>query len=66
VPMRGLAMISTAPASQACDNVSDPISASEEHTTTGNGRWAMILRRKVMPSMRGISMSSVITSGTSC
>ena len=34
-------------------------------TTTGTGRCDMILRRKVMPSMRGISTSSVMTSGTS-
>src|SRR5690348_10088026 len=33
--------------------------------TTGIGRCDMILRRKVMPSMRGISTSSVMTSGTS-
>ena len=33
--------------------------------TTGIGRCDMILRRKVMPSMRGISTSSVMTSGSS-
>jgi hypothetical protein len=36
---------------------------SVEQITTGVGRSAMIFFRKVMPSMRGISMSSTMTSG---
>ena len=40
-----------------------PFSVSVEQITTGVGRSLMILRRKVMPSMRGISTSSTITSG---
>ncbi len=62
---RGFRMTSTAPASSACIRVSDPSSVSDEHMTTGTGCCAMILRRKVMPSMRGISTSRVMTSGTS-
>ena len=58
-------MTSTAPASSACSSVSDPASVSDEHITTGIGRCAISLRRKVMPSMRGISTSSVMTSGIS-
>lgn len=33
--------------------------------TTGTGCWLMSLRKNVSPSMRGISMSSVMTSGAS-
>ena len=62
-PILGLLMISTAPAAKACSVVSAPFSVSDEQITTGVGRSAMILRKKVMPSMRGISTSSVITSG---
>ncbi|GAB1458919.1 hypothetical protein MASR2M50_06930 [Thauera sp.] len=40
-----------------------PVSASEEQITTGVGRSVMIFFRKVSPSMRGISISSTITSG---
>lgn len=40
-----------------------PRAVSEEMTTTGIGRCAMILRRKVSPSILGISMSRVMTSG---
>ena len=65
IPTRGLRMTSTAPASSACIIVADPSSVSEEHITTGTGCCAMSLRRNVMPSMRGISTSSVMTSGTS-
>ena len=64
-PIFGLRITSTAPASSACIRVSEPASVSEEHITTGIGCWAISLRRKVMPSMRGISTSSVMTSGTS-
>jgi hypothetical protein len=58
-------MTSTAPASSACRSVSEPASVSDEHMTTGIGLCAISLRRKVMPSMRGISTSSVMTSGIS-
>ena len=44
--------------------VSDPMSVRLEHMTTGIGCWLMILCRKEMPSMRGISTSRVMTSGT--
>ena len=44
---------------------SAPRSVSVETITTGVGRSRMILARKSMPSMRGISTSSVITSGFS-
>ena len=40
-----------------------PASARVEQITTGVGRSVMIFLRKVMPSMRGISISSTITSG---
>ena len=63
--IRGLRITSTAPASSACINVADPSSVSDEHITTGSGCCAISLRRKVMPSIRGISTSSVMTSGTS-
>ena len=65
MPSRGLRITSTAPASSACISVSEPCSVSDEHMTTGIGRCAISLRRKVMPSMRGISTSSMITSGSS-
>ncbi len=64
-PIFGFRITSTAPASRACNRVSDPASVSEEHITTGIGCWAISLRRKVMPSMRGISTSRVMTSGIS-
>ncbi len=64
-PVVGLVMTSTAPADSACREVSAPFWVSEEQITTGVGRSLMILRRKVMPSMRGISTSSTITSGHS-
>jgi len=64
-PTLGLGMMSTAPASIASSRVSVPSRVSDEHITTGIGRCCMILRRKVMPSMRGISTSSTMTSGTS-
>ena len=62
---RGFRMTSTAPASSACISVSLPSSTSEEHITTGIGCWLISLRRKVMPSIRGISTSRVMTSGAS-
>ncbi len=64
-PIFGLRMTSTAPASSACIRVSEPASVSDEHMTTGIGCCDISLRRKVMPSMRGISTSRVMTSGTS-
>jgi hypothetical protein len=63
VPRRGLAIISTAPYSSALSVLCAPSSASVEQITTGIGCWLMIFRRNVKPSMRGISMSNVITSG---
>ena len=64
-PIFGFRMTSTAPASRVCISVSEPSSISEEHITTGMGCWAISFLRKVMPSMRGISTSSVMTSGMS-
>ena len=64
VPTCGLGMTSTAPASSASSSVAEPASVSVEQMITGIGRCAMILRRKVMPSMRGISTSRMMTSGT--
>ena len=63
VPRRGLVIISTAPYSRARKVLCAPSSARLEQITTGIGCWLMIFFRKVSPSMRGISMSSVITSG---
>ena len=57
-------MISTAPYSSAFSVVCAPSSARLEQITTGIGCWLMIFCRNVRPSMRGISISSVITSGT--
>ena len=62
-PSFGLVMMLTAPAASAAIEVSAPDSASVEQMTTGVGRSDMIFFRNVMPSMRGISMSSTITSG---
>ncbi|MNI44620.1 hypothetical protein D3C73_990020 [compost metagenome] len=64
-PILGLRMMSTAPASSACISVSEPVSVSDEHITTGIGCCDISLRRKVMPSICGISTSSVMTSGIS-
>ncbi len=57
-------MISTAPYSSALRVLCAPSSARLEQITTGMGCWVMIFCRKVSPSMRGISISRVITSGT--
>lgn len=65
VPKRGLAMISTAPYSSALRVLCAPSSARLEQIITGSGCWLMIFCRKVKPSILGISMSSVITSGIS-
>src|SRR5215212_6855650 len=59
-------MMSTAPSSSARSAVDVPSPTSPEQTMTGMGSSAMILRRNVMPSMRGISRSSTITSGRRC
>jgi len=53
----------TAPAASASSVVTAPFSVNVEQITTGVGRSAMILRRNVRPSMRGISTSRTITSG---
>ena len=45
--------------------ISAPASVSDDTITTGIGRRRIRLRRKVTPSMRGISTSSVSTSGFS-
>jgi len=58
-------MISTAPYSSALRVLCAPSSARLEQITTGIGCWLMIFCRNVSPSMRGISISRVITSGTS-
>ena len=61
----GLAMTSTAPSASARTAVSLLRGVSELTTTTGSGKWRMSFARKLRPSMRGISMSSVTTSGRS-
>ena len=61
----GLVMMLTAPAASASMVTCAPLSASEEQMMIGVGRSAMIFFRKVRPSMRGISMSSTMTSGHS-
>jgi len=62
-PMRGLATKSIAPISSARMVISAPFSVSVDTITTGMGRNRISLDRKSSPSMRGISTSSVITSG---
>ena len=64
-PTRGLATKSTAPNSSALSVTSAPCSVRVEIITTGMGRRRMRRPRKSMPSMRGISTSSVMTSGLS-
>lgn len=62
----GLAKISQAPASIASSAICEPCCVSALTTTTGMVDFsALSLRRYVSPSMRGISMSSVSTSGRS-
>ena len=63
-PMRGLATKSTAPSSSAFIVTSPPRSVNVEIITTGVGRRRIRRPRKSMPSIRGISTSSVITSGS--
>ncbi len=61
----GLATKSTAPISSAWMVTSALACVSVETITTGSGCSAMILRRNDRPSIRGISTSSVMTSGLS-
>ena len=63
-PIFGLATKSMAPSSSARSVTSAPRSVSVDTITTGIGRRRISLERKSMPSMRGISTSSVITSGS--
>jgi hypothetical protein len=62
--MRGLVMMSTAPYSRALSADSLPEAERLEHITTGSGCWLISFCKKVRPSMRGISISRVMTSGT--
>jgi len=62
-PTEGLLMISTAPFSRARIAASVVGPVREEQITTGIGFSAITLRKKVMPSMFGISRSKRITSG---
>ncbi len=62
-PILGLATKSIAPSSSAFSVTSAPRSVSVDTITTGIGRRRISLDRKSMPSMRGISTSSVMTSG---
>ena len=59
----GLPMQSIAPSSSAFTVASAPSRVSVETIRTGIGRRVMIFSRKVSPSIRGISTSSVRTSG---
>ena len=54
-----------APASIASIAACDPACVSELTTTTGIGLCFIRIRRNVRPSIRGISRSSVSTSGSS-
>ncbi len=60
----GFGTTSTAPLRKASMAFSEPLSATELMTITGFGRYCMMRRRKVRPSMRGISISRVMTSGS--
>jgi hypothetical protein len=64
-PTRGLATKSMAPSSSARMVTSAPFSVSVEIISTGMGRSRISRPRKSMPSILGISTSSVITSGLS-
>src|SRR3954471_11080037 len=64
-PTTGLATKSIAPISNARRAISAPFCVSDDIITTGIGRNAMIFSRNASPSMRGISISSVSTSGLS-
>ncbi|CSH94573.1 Uncharacterised protein [Shigella sonnei] len=54
---------SIAPSSSARSVTSDPLPVKEETITTGIGRKRINFSRKSSPSIRGISTSSVSTSG---
>jgi hypothetical protein len=58
-----LGTTSTAPLRSASRAFAEPLSATELMTMTGFGRYCMMRRRKVRPSMRGISISRVMTIG---
>ncbi len=62
-PSRALVNTPTAPAAKASRVMAAPASVNVEQMIVGVGRSAINLRRKVMPSMRGISTSSTNTSG---
>ena len=59
----GLASTSTAPFCSAVIAAAEPACEMELMMMTGMGRCCWRIFRKVNPSMRGISMSSVMTSG---
>jgi hypothetical protein len=61
----GLGTKSTAPISSACIVMLAPFCVRVDTITTGIGRRRMIFSRKEMPSMFGISISRVRTSGFS-
>src|SRR5690606_7595808 len=65
-PSRGLVTKSTAPSSSALRVTSELRSVSEDTITTGMGRRRISRSKKSRPSMRGISTSSVNTSGLCC
>mmetsp|Transcript_60042 Transcript_60042/g.142143 ORF Transcript_60042/g.142143 Transcript_60042/m.142143 type:complete len:430 (+) Transcript_60042:474-1763(+) len=62
-PILGLATKSIAPSSNALSVTSAPRSVSVDTITTGIGRRRIRRDRKSSPSIRGISTSSVMTSG---
>ena len=59
----GLAMKSTAPRSSASNVALAPSTVDGETITTGQGRSSMMRSRQARPSICGICMSSVMTSG---
>ncbi|MNL27693.1 hypothetical protein D3C87_1492980 [compost metagenome] len=63
MPSLGLVTKSIAPSSSARKVISPPRSVSDDTITTGIGRRRISFSRKSSPSMRGISTSSVSTSG---
>ncbi|CFN82244.1 Uncharacterised protein [Bordetella pertussis] len=63
IPSLGLVTKSIAPSSSARSVISPPRSVSDDTITTGMGRSRISFSRKSRPSMRGISTSSVSTSG---
>ena len=63
MPSLGLVTKSMAPSSSARSVISPPRSVRDDTITTGMGRRRISFSRKSSPSMRGISTSSVSTSG---